>query len=273
MKNQYRILELKNIAVPIRVSHGNLSLEQRIDDIENRIDILNISISVSYMSNIKPQDKKMDGVWNYGDIYNNLCLIDVPTITGPLEGILDKTIKLIEESAQEQKIELNKVIVSANRLGLAVGYPKLMVKKIYSHIDEFEKKQCDDCEMERSAGICDFPLIISVNHGWCTGNQKVEHANERKESVKLSFHAETKSKPLSENDLSGLYNYAGLIHQVQKLQGIEINGPVEQLCDFIAEILEKDAHDLGVELLKITVIVERTGYARCTPVITLVKQF
>lgn len=78
---------------------------------------------------------------------------------------------------------------------------------------------------------------------------------------------------LSSSDLTRLYNYAGLIHQVQNMQGIEIAGPVEQLCDLVTAVLEQDALALGVDLQKTVVEVRRTGYARCTPVLTLTKYF
>lgn len=267
MIKQNRTVELKNITLPVRVSHGNLNPSQRIDDISNRIDSLQIDIIVNYDINVPLQDFSLDGVWNYGDVYHYLCLSDVPTITGPLESILDEAILLIEKTAKEQNIKLNYTEVSANRLGLAVGYPHLVTRRNYEPVIN------STSPMQRSAGICDFPLIISVNHSWCKGSQKVEHVDLRHECINLSFHAETVSQELSSNDLTGLYNYAGLIHQVQNKQGFEVNGPVEQLCDLISEILENDAKKLNVKLLKTIVKVERTGYARCTPILTLTRYF
>ena len=209
----------------------------------------------------------MEGAWNYGDVYHHLCLSDVQTISGPLEGVLDETLALVDTTALAQNLVLNDVRVSADRMGLAVGYPRLIARKRYS------ASRVEDSGLERSAGICDFPLVISVNHAWCEGSQRVEHVDVRTESVSLSFRAETRAASLSSSDLTGLYNYAGLIHQVQKMQGIEITGPVEQLCDVVTSVLESDARALGVDLLKTVVEVKRTGYARCTPVLTLTKLF
>lgn len=263
----YRTVALRNITMPVRVSHGNLAPDQRIDDLSNRIDTLKVGLSVQYESlgDVKP--RSMEGAWNYGDVYHHLCLSDVQTITGPLEGVLDETLALVDATAKAQNLVLNDVQVSADRMGLAVGYPRLIARKRYS------ASRGEASELERSAGICDFPLVISVNHAWCAGSQRVEHVDVRTESVSLSFRAETRATSFSSSDLTGLYNYAGLIHQVQKMQGIEITGPVEQLCDVVTSVLEGDARALGVDLLKTVVEVKRTGYARCTPVLTLTKLF
>lgn len=264
----FRTVALHNITKPVRVSHGNLSPSQRIDDLSNRIDTLLMGVSVQYASQGDVLPRSMAGAWNYGDIYDHLCLSnDVDTITGPLEGILDDTVARIEATAHLQGLDLNDVQVSANRMGLAVGYPRLVARKRYS------PSRGESSDLERSAGICDFPLVISVNHAWCKGTQRVEHVDHRKESVSLSFRAETRATSLSATDLTGLYNYAGLIQQVQKMQGVEVTGPVEELCDKVAYVLETDARSLGVHLLKTVVEVKRTGYARCTPVLTLTKVF
>lgn len=263
----FRSVALNNITMPVRVSHGNLAPDQRIDDLSNRIDTLKVGLSVQYESlgDVKP--RSMEGAWNYGDVYHHLCLSDVQTVTGPLEGVLDETLALVDATAKAQDLILSDVQVSADRMGLAVGYPRLIARKRYS------ATRGGDSELERSAGICDYPLVISVNHAWCEGSQRVEHVDVRTESVSLSFRAETRASSLSSSDLTGLYNYAGLIHQVQKMQGIEITGPVEQLCDVVTSVLESDARALGVDLLKTVVEVKRTGYARCTPVLTLTKFF
>ncbi len=209
----------------------------------------------------------MAGTWNYGDVYSQLCLADVQTITGPLEGVLDDTLILIDQTAKAQGLKLIEARASADRMGLAVGFPRL------SAIHRYQQMPAQRQGMERSAGICSFPIVITVNHSWCQGSQRVEHMDYRTESVLLSFRAETRATALSSSDLTGLYNYAGLIHEVQSMQGIGINGPVEQLCDLVTAVLEKDAKSLGVCLLKTVVEVRRTGYARCTPVLTLTKYF
>ena len=206
-----RTVSLHNITLPVRVSHGNLAPDQRIDDLSNRIDTLKIGLSVQYESRGDAKPHSMDGVWNYGDVYHHLCLSDVQTITGPLEGVLDEALALVDATAKAQNLVLNDVQVSADRMGLAVGYPRLIARKRYS------ASRGEAPEMERSAGICNFPLVISVSHAWCEGSQRVEHVDVRTESVSLSFRAETRANSLSSSDLAGLYNYAGLIHQVQKM--------------------------------------------------------
>lgn len=262
-----RTVSLFGITLPVRVVHGNLSATQRIDDLENRIDTLQVSVEVDYESLGNVQERSMSGAWNYGDVYSQLCLADVQTITGPLEGVLDHTLSLIDVSAKAQGLHLIEARASADRMGLAVGFPRLSARKRYlpPHVAI--------PGMERSAGICNFPIVIAVNHSWCQGSQRVEHMDYRTESVSLSFRAETRASALSSSDLTGLYNYAGLIHKVQSMQGLEINGPVEQLCDMVTAVLEQDALSLGVDLLKTVVEVRRTGYARCTPVLTLTKYF
>lgn len=264
---EFRTVEIRNITMPVRVSHGNLAPNQRIDDLSDRIDTLQVGLRVCHDSTGPMSPSSMGGAWNYGDVYQHLCLSDVQTITGPLEGILDETMALAEKTAAEQGIVVRNIEAWADRMGLAVGYPRLSVRK------SFVKEPVSSARLQRSAGICSFPLVISVNHAWCQGSQRVEHVDVRTESVDLSFWAETRASSLSAADLTGLYNYAGLIHQVEKMQGVEIKGPVEMLCDEVASLLENDARALGVDLLKTVVQVKRTGYARCTPVLTLTKYF
>lgn len=275
-----RGVRLENITLPVKVAHKHLTKGQRIDSLDNRIDTLQITVDVDYTSNNYMKDRSMLGVWNYGEVYEKLCLSDLLTISGPLEGILDSCLNTIEKSASEQGIDLVKAAVSADRLGLAVGYPRLSVQKEYlkdnspsslsisgrrNYVDGVKS----EVEIKRQAGICNYPLVINVDHSWCVGLERVEHVDVRVESVLLSFYAKTKPKTLSNNDLDGLYNYAGLIHSVKEMQGITITGPVEALCDQISSLLAMDANSLGLDLIETFVEVKRTGYARCTPVLKL----
>ena len=262
----YRTVALQGITYPIKVAHHNLAAQERIDDMPVRIDTLQVSLEVDYQSPATLSNGSLEGTWNYGPVYERLCQSDMPTVTGPLESILDSTLGVIETAAKEQGISLLNARVSANRMGLAVGFPRLRSQKTY------EEKPAQSGSF-RSTGICSFPLIIRVDHSWCQGDQRVEHADLRVESVLVSFYAESKALTLSDSDLSGLYNYAGLIHQIKNLQDLLISGPVEQLCDIVQDLLEKDARSLGVELLKTVVEVQRTGYARCTPILTSTRLF
>lgn len=262
-----RFVELRNVTMPVRVSHGQLSPEQRIDELPNRIDTLDLSLLVAYQADLPIKPQSMQGVWSYGDIYQLLCMSDVQTITGPLEGILDNALQAVEDSAASQLVSLDDVEITANRMGLAVGYPRLVARKRYV------QSPGNASEFSRTAGICEFPLVISVNHAWCEGAQRVEHVDVRTEAVQLSFSAETRAQSLASGDLRGLYNYAGLIHKVQRMHGVQISGPVEELCDMVSDVLLHDAQALGVSLLQTTVEVKRTGYARCTPVLKLVRDF
>ena len=262
----FRTVALRGITYPIKVAHHNLAAQERIDDLAVRIDTLKVSLAVDYQSAASLTPGSLDGTWNYGTVYERLCLSDMPTITGPLEGILDSALNLIEVSAKDQGVSLLNASVSADRMGLAVGFPRLRTQKIYTVLPE--PSGC-----VRSTGVCTFPLVIRVDHSWCTGDQRVEHTDIRVESVLVSFYAESRAHALSDSDLSGLYNYAGLIHQVKNLQDLKISGPVEQLCDIVQDLLEQDALSLGVELLKTVVKVERTGYARCTPILSSTRYF
>ena len=262
----YRTVALQGITFPIKVAHHNLAVQERIDDLPVRIDTLQVSLNVDYQSPASLTNGSLEGTWNYGSVYDLLCLSDMPTITGPLEAILDSTLGLIETSAKEQGVTLLNAQVSANRMGLAVGYPRLRSQKVYTEIPK-------PSGSFRSTGICSFPLVIRVDHSWCQGNQRIEHTDLRVESVLVSFYAESKVRSLSNSDLSGLYNYAGLIHKVKNLQDLLISGPVEQLCDTVQDLLENDARSSGVELLKTVVEVQRTGYARCTPILTSTRCF
>lgn len=263
MKNKK--VELKNIMLPIRVMHEHLDTKERIDELSSRIDILDISVEVTYQNDGKVLDKSYDGVWNYYEVYNHLCLSDVQTVTGPLEGILDDVLLLIEKSVLSQNLNLKQIIVSANRMGLAVGYPQLIAMKTY------REEKYKHVENKRSAGICEYPLVVLIDHSWLDKNKRIEHKDLKRETLKISFNAETVAKTLSVSDLSGLYNYAGLIHTIEKIQGITINGPVEQINEKIAELLEEDAKNLGLDLYKIQVKVERSSFARGNPIFTLEK--
>ncbi len=271
-----RAVTLENITLPVKVAHAQLNQGERIDNLDNRIDTLQVCVQVEYISAGTIKDKSLEGVWNYGQVYEKLCLGDLLTISGPLEGILDSCLETIEQSAKEQKIELVYVRVSADRLGLAVGYPKLAVQKRYINVkaeNGIETDRGKSLEIQRQAGICNYPLVINVDHSWCVGLERVEHVDVRVESVLLSFYAKTKSKSLSSNDLNGLYNYAGLIHRVSEMQNTVITGPVEMLCDKIISLLETDAHNLNLDLVEAFVEIKRTGYARCTPILKLTNRY
>ena len=126
----YRTVALNNITLPVRVSHGNLAPDERIDDLSNRIDTLKVGLVVQYESQGDLRPCSMDGAWNYGDVYHHLCLSDAQTITGPLEGVLDETLALVDVTARAQNLVLNDVLVSADRMGLAVGYPSLIARNL-----------------------------------------------------------------------------------------------------------------------------------------------
>lgn len=157
MKKQ-RTLELRNIYLPILVKHGHLNKESRIDSLSERIDILLLTVKIRYEWR-SVSEKNMSGVFNYSELYNELCLGKMMEISGPLEGVLDSVIKTIEESAGKQAIILYEATVEAKRKGLSVGSPVLRVGKSYRNA-ELDTKMTS-C---RSAGIDSAPLVVQVNH-------------------------------------------------------------------------------------------------------------
>lgn len=268
MISRTRTVKLGGITLPVRVEHAQLAASSRIDALDSRIDTLAISVIVDYMSERPVRPQTMDGVWNYGDIYRDLCMSDVQTITGPLEGILDGVTDKIERTVCDQRLVPVRILVTANRLGLAVGYPQLRRERRYATTACPEILPAET----RDVGICDFPLVVQVNHAWCQGSERVEHADNRIETVRLSFGAKALAKSLNTGNLDGLYNYAGLIHALEAQQGYVVDGPMEQLVDHISALLERDAEQMGVSLVNTWVSVTRTGYARCIPSIALTAQ-
>lgn len=267
VKSKTRFVRLENITLPVRVEHAHLAAHARIDELDSRIDMLRITATIEYDGgNFLIKDRSMEGAWNYGPLYQHLCVGDVQTITGPLESVLDSAALTIERSVAQQGFVLQHSSVFADRLGLAVGYPRLGVVRGRSATP-------NESEHIRYAGICDFPLVTTIDHSWCVDDQMVEHQAVRHEAVKVSFGAYTRSGPLSLSDLKGLYNYAALLHQIEALQGLCITGPTEQLVDVIESKLVEDATREKIDLVATRVEVSRTGYARCTPVIGAISRF
>jgi len=259
-----RSVILQGITVPVRVNHAHLAAQQRIDATASRIDILRTEVEVQ-TGYIATAPRSLRGVWNYGEVYSALCQGDVRTITGPLEGVLDDALGAVQQSARNQELELSYARVAAQRMGLAVGFPHLQAS-----IGTPSSVGAGDT---RYAGICDFPLVLNIDHSWCSELERVEHADLRTESVNVSFGAFFERTRISESDLSGLYNYASLVHSIASMHGLHVTGPMEELCDLIAGELEADAARACIPLVASEVRVRRTGYARCTPVISLVTDY
>lgn len=257
-----RTVRLENITFPVCVAHGNLAARERIDDRDSRIDTLRIGVDIGYDYAGPVKSKSMERVWNYGALYEFLCLSDVPTVTGPLETILDAALTVAKVSVGGQGLALQHAFMTADRLGLSVGYPQLCSGTQPAPPPALSGNL-------RSVGIKNHPLVAHVDHSWCTGDQRVEHIDLRTESLAVSFNAVTAAGDLSAKDLSGLFNYAGLIHTLNDMQGVQLNGPVEEICDTLTDMLQQEAHRLDVQLLQTSVFVRRTGYARCTPVLGL----
>jgi hypothetical protein len=267
-----RSLELRNITLPVRVEHANLAPEDRIDALPTRIDTLRTKVRLEYDGYGPIREGSMQGCWNYGEVYELLCLQDVRTITGPLEVILDEVLGKTADSAQRQGIVPTFMMVSVDRVGLAVGCPQLSARRGVEDVTAASLAGRGGALYDtRCVGIEDFPLAVSVNHSWCTGSERVEHVDVRRETVSVSFRATSVARELGAADLRGLFNYAGLIRQMQELQGMVVTGPTEQICDAVATLLEDEATQLGVGLLRTDVEVTRSSYEQFTPVIGLTR--
>lgn len=264
--SKIRFVQLNQLYVPIVVDHGHLNGGERIDDEDKRVDILLIDIEIKYAFS-KAEDKTLKNVFNYGDVYQALVSGNIREIKGPLEGVLDSVVLCIEESAKTQEVDLIEVEVKAIRKGLACGSPKLIVGKKYKDTSQVNRAEIIGL---RSAGVMGEPLVVKVNHAWCTGSERVEHIDNRVEQVEISFDVETEAKELKD-DLAGLYNYASLVHLIRDMHNIELNGPIEMLVDSLNEKLEEMTKKVGVVMLRSEIKVKRTGYARCIPVMGLIN--
>lgn len=270
IKRKVRTVRLENITYPVCVAHGKLQAHERIDSLDTRVDTLNICVDMGYKHQGPTRPGTMDNVWNYGAVYERLCMSEVPTIEGPLERILDAAMFEVCGSVSQQGLTASHVFVTADRMGLSVGYPQLSTGCVFQDTATRKGSMLGDTTGRvRSVGIKNQPLIVHVDHSWCQGNQRVEHVDARTEAVEVSFSAVTESEELTESDLTGLFNYAGLIHAMQGMQNMSLKGPVEEICDTLADMLDREAKKLNVHLLQTGVEVRRTSYARCTPVLGL----
>ena len=108
-----RTVRLENITFPVCVAHGNLAARERIDDRDSRIDTLRIGVDIGYDYTGPVKSKSMERVWNYGALYEFLCLSDVPTVTGPLETILDAALTVAKVSVAGQGLALQHAFITA----------------------------------------------------------------------------------------------------------------------------------------------------------------
>jgi len=262
-----RFVRLSGITMPLRIEHGHLAASERIDEAASRIDTLAISLNVEYQSPLPIIPRSMQGAWNFGRMYKALATGDVATVRGPLESVLDAALVQAGACVADQALQLRHAAISADRLGLAVGYPRLAVRT------GTPARPSGDGTIVRYVGICDYPLVVNIDHSWCVGEQRVEHADLRAEAVRVTFGAHLPSADLNEHDLAGLYNYAGLLARVATMQGLLIDGPMEHLVDAIEGMLIDDAANESVSLQSSHVEVTRTGYARCVPTIGSIRNY
>jgi hypothetical protein len=257
----FRTVKLEKIVYPIQVDHGHLSADQRIDAEGKRIDILELSTYLE-IPFLPLREKSLEGVWNYGSIYRELCLSPVPTIRGPLETILDKTTNMIWDTAVAEGVTPYALEVKADRRGLSIGYPELVRTRGVAYCPV-------NSENTRRVAIRDYPLNIIIDHSWCKGDEIVEHAYKHMEAVDVSFGIISRSDELGEDNLGGLFNYASLIHVLTTMQGYSVVGPIELLSDVLLGKLEQAAlKQLKADtLISAFVEIKRTGYARCQPVL------
>lgn len=255
---------LKNINIPIRVAHSLLDANDRVDDLDIRIDTLNIDLKVSYISDIPLQDYSFNGIWNYKEIYELLCFSDVKTICGPIEEFLDEILIKIENSIIEQNLRPYHIIISAKRIGLIEGFPQLEIKKILL------KKPSIDLHKKRNISINNYPLIISINNNWKNRSEIIEHPYLKTEKLKLSFSIDYKYTDIKDGNFAELINYDGIVKEIDKLN-MQINGPIEQVLNKILSIIENNLNDNKKEFFKIKVEIEQNSFSRHTAVFVLEK--
>jgi hypothetical protein len=262
MMDKIRTLRLNAIQIPIVVEHEHMKLSEAesVGGPASRVDMLAVDIELSYRGNALAKGSH-NGVFNFMALYQDLCLSPVRTLHGPLEGVIDETMNLIETTAQGNKLELVDACVTANRLGLVVGAPELKSERIY------QTRPCLPVGSYRSAGITKVPLQVKVDHSWSKDAEHSGTPNPRPETVDLSFSAITPSRSLSSDSLAGLYNYLKTYKLAYAMQDVLVDGPFERLAEQILENVARDSAELQPKMLSISLM--RMGYARCRPTLGL----
>lgn len=255
-----RFVKMSGITMPLHIEHHGLAADERIDDRAVRTDVLSVDVEVKYANAKRIESHTLDGVWNYGSIYEALCFGPVINLKGPLESVLDDIADAIEASMLEQELKATEIAVRAKRLGLAASHPELHVKRSYKPPGLIASPPV--ASTTRSAGIVSHPLVVKIDHSWCQGSERVEHKDIRIEAVNVSFSAETKNSKFA--GLDGLFNYASLVHLVDSMAGMTLTQPTEFLCDLLSEKILDESAKQKLDLLKVQVEVERTAYARCS---------
>lgn len=252
-------VSLDSLLLPVRVEHEKLRQDERVDELSSRLDFLSLSTSLTYAHQGPTQRRGFDGLWAFSEFFSRLPIHEVSAAQGPLEELIDKTLEVMLETAQEQEVSPIHALVQAQRKGLIIGAPVLSSERVFG---EHWGHEWGFPGIYRSAGIDSTPLQVVVDHSWCDSKLRVEHKDRRPETLEVSFHALSRAKDISGHALEGLYNYAGLMNTLENLQGMVLEDAIESLCERLTLKMVEDAREQGVDLMRTEVVVKRKGYVR-----------
>lgn len=263
----FREIVIDNVMYPVIVNHSHLNSGDRVDQRNKRVDTLLLTITIQY-EHLPVEKKSLKGCFSWASLYKKIAEAEVPTITTPLEFLLDEWVGAVERLASEQSIKLYHVDVKAKRIGLITGSVDLQVNKQCNPLPCSINKQSEF----RSAGVFDVPLSVVLDRTWLHEDVAIGEERHTHETVYVSFQLRTARLTLSDGDLRGLFSYASAYEIINSKQGVVLSSLMENLIDEIWVIIENSARDQGLTISSGRVTVTRANYPRVTPSFSLVIQ-
>lgn len=260
-----REIVIDNIMYPVIVEHAHLKAGERVDQKSKRVDTLLLTITIQY-EHAEVELKSTEGCFSWASLYGLLAESDVPTITAPLEFLLDQWVDVVERLAKEQRVKLYHVDITAKRIGLITGGVVLCVNKVFNPTPVTSDAQSG----YRAAGVFDIPLSIVLDRSWLNENVVIGEERHTHETVYISFQIRTVRAALQKDNLRGLFNYASSYEIIHSKQGMVLSSLMEYLLDDIWSIIEASAREQGLVISSGRLTVTRANYPRVTPSFSLI---
>lgn len=257
-----REIQLDNIIFPIKVQHAHLATEERVDSKSSRIDTLLLTLNIQYEHKFI-KEKSFEHCFSWSSIYDYITNFEVPTITTPLEFILENILDFIENEAVKQTIKLYNISLKAKRIGLIAGHIELISQRCIHPISKTVKQHF------RSAGVSQVPLNVHIDRSWISNQHSIDEEKHLFETFNVSFQLNITSEKISETNLQGLFNYATAYDIIQNKQGFVLQSTIEFLLDYLKDIIIESAKRQSVTPLSGCIIISRNNYPRITPTFIL----
>lgn len=255
-----RELKLANIRIPIKVSHAHFVRKPEKRNTANMLDVFDIELFIQYEHQPISKNPSLEGILNFQTFFEKIYPNEIQELSGPIEGMLDKIVEHVRSECLNQQIGLLFCKATIRRKNNFNGEAKF--EKLWGTLQSY-KGVADNL---RSVGLNNIPFRQEVAHYWdYSTSSLIEKKSKRDETFLLSFNVQFRSKDLSRIRLDGLFDATEFMEEIEHLQKITLEFPVEGLLDQINKMLEAKARQLGLQLAQTEVLVQRTDFPRIDP--------